>query len=51
MYEEDRALLNDIRSEGEYIEGLVKRYKTNEDKLLEIMHTAYNKLEVRELMY
>ncbi len=45
VYEEDRVLIGDIKSEADYIEAQLERLKSNEERLLLLMTTAYQKLE------
>lgn len=45
LYEEDRRILGNIKNEAVYLEQQLSRFKANEDKLLGIMSTAYNKIE------
>ena len=45
LYEDDKALLGSIKTEAQYVEGQLSRFKRNEDKLISLMSLAYQKLE------
>lgn len=45
MFEEDRQLLDNIKTEAVYLEGQLTRFKDSEDKLLAVATTAYARLE------